>query len=36
MPVSPLVRLVDLAIALPATPSATAANFTALARDLTR
>ncbi len=36
VPVSPLVRLVDLAIALPATPSATAANFTALARDLTR
>ncbi|MFI7680278.1 LysR family transcriptional regulator [Actinophytocola sp. NPDC049390] len=37
VPVSPLVRLVDLAIALPtATRSAAAANFTALARDLTR
>jgi DNA-binding transcriptional LysR family regulator len=37
MPVSPLVRLVDLAIALPrANRSVVAANFTALARDLAR
>ena len=37
VPVSPLVRLVDLAIALPrANRSVVAANFTALARDLTR
>ncbi|WP_350275046.1 LysR substrate-binding domain-containing protein [Kribbella sp. HUAS MG21] len=37
LPVSPVVRLVDLAIALPKqNRSAAAANFTALARDLTR
>jgi DNA-binding transcriptional LysR family regulator len=37
VPVSPLVRLVDLAIALPKeSRSVAAANFTALARDLTR
>jgi DNA-binding transcriptional LysR family regulator len=37
VPVSPLVRLVDLAIALPrANRSVVAANFTALARDLAR
>lgn len=36
VPISPLVRLVDLAIALPAKRSVVAANFTALARDLTR
>jgi DNA-binding transcriptional LysR family regulator len=37
VPVSPLVRLVDLAIALPrANRSVVAANFAALARDLTR
>lgn len=36
VPVSPLVRLVDLAIALPGRHSVVAANFTALARDLTR
>jgi DNA-binding transcriptional LysR family regulator len=37
LPVSPLVRLVDLAIALPSRDrSATAVNFTALARDVTR
>jgi len=37
LPVSPVVRLVDLAIALPrARRSVAAANFTALARDLAR
>lgn len=35
VPVSPLVRLVDLAVALPRNSSAPARNFAALARDLT-
>lgn len=35
VPVTPLVRLVDLAVALPRNSSAPARNFTALARDLT-